>query len=166
MASLCGGTVHGFYLDEQAPAGEILWLATLLAMGVTALAAWAIGAKLIFSSRVSSWVLGAAAVQFAAFGLAVLSWSQKFAIALVNNLPAVVFLLFALCLAYRSKRERKLLIAALGVALALLAGLLQQLGVGLHPVYFNHNALYHVVQAIALLLFFLGGSRLVCNSPP
>jgi hypothetical protein len=30
----------------------------------------------------------------------------------------------------------------------------QQLRIGLHPAYFNHNALYHLVQAVALALVF------------
>jgi len=37
----------------------------------------------------------------------------------------------------------------------LLASYLQQRGVGLHPIYFNHNALYHALQAVALLLIFV-----------
>lgn len=31
-----------------------------------------------------------------------------------------------------------------------IAAALQQLGAGLHPEYFNHNALYHAIQALAL----------------
>jgi len=34
------------------------------------------------------------------------------------------------------------------------ASALQQLHVGLHPRYFNHNALYHLIQGIALALLF------------
>src|SRR5437667_11495607 len=52
-ASLCGGTVHGFFLDEQTLGYAILWPTTLLAMGVTTFSIWGIGAKLLFSSRVA-----------------------------------------------------------------------------------------------------------------
>ncbi|MGH9399050.1 MAG: DUF6962 family protein [Thermoanaerobaculia bacterium] len=39
---------------------------------------------------------------------------------------------------------------------AFIAAGIEQAGVGLHPVYLDHNALYHVIQAGALLMLFLG----------
>ena len=36
-----------------------------------------------------------------------------------------------------------------------LGALLQQLHVGLHPVWFNHNALYHALEGAALAGLFL-----------
>jgi hypothetical protein len=36
---------------------------------------------------------------------------------------------------------------------------LQQAGVSIHPVYFDHNAVYHVVQAVAVVLLYLGFQR-------
>jgi len=160
-ASLCGGTVHGFFLDMQTLGSVILWPMALLAIGVTTLSTWAIGAKLLFEGRVVRWVLIAAGVQFALYGIVVLCLTQKFWVAIVDNLPAVLFLLLALGLAYRREPHRSLLLAAGGPALTLVAALLQQLRVGIHPVYFNHNALYHVLQAVALFLFFQGGRWLV-----
>lgn len=40
------------------------------------------------------------------------------------------------------------------LALTAIAAALQQLGVGLHPEYFNHNAFYHAIQAFALWLLY------------
>ncbi len=31
--------------------------------------------------------------------------------------------------------------------------------VALHPVYFDHNAVYHVVQAVALVILYIGFER-------
>ena len=53
--------------------------------------------------------------------------------------------------------------AAGGLSLTLVAAVLQQLQVALHPDYFNHNAVFHVVQAVAMLLFFLGGRSLASD---
>src|SRR5436309_2532910 len=50
-ASLCGGTVHGFFLDKETPGAAILWPMTLLAIGVMTLSTWAIGARLLFEGR-------------------------------------------------------------------------------------------------------------------
>ena len=163
-ASFCGGTVHGFFLDEQSWGHTIFWPATLLAMGVTSLSAWVIGAKLLFSRRIARWVLVVAVLQFGFYSIVVLFRTEEFWVAILDNLPAVLFLIIALGLAYRREKQGSLLLAAGGLALNLVAALLQQLGIGIHPVYFNHNALYHVLQAVALFLFFLGSRWLVCTN--
>ena len=46
---------------------------------------------------------------------------------------------------------------AIGLAIGLV---LQQAGLGIHPVWFNHNDLYHVIQAAALVLVARAGRRL------
>ena len=43
-ASLFGGTVHGFFLDADSLGHAVLWPTSLLAIGLTAMTAWAIGA--------------------------------------------------------------------------------------------------------------------------
>ena len=161
IASLFGGTVHGFFLDEQSLGQAILWPATLMATGVTALSAWAIGAKLLFSNRVARWVIVAATVQFVCYSAAIIFWSQEFRIAIVNSVPAMLFLFTAIAQAYRREKHSSLLLGAGGLAPTLIGGLGQQLQVGIHPVYFNHNAVYHVLQAVALFLVFVAGRRLV-----
>src|SRR2546428_12921361 len=45
VASLAGGTVHGFFLDVRTLGHAVLWRTTLIAIGVTAACAWAIGAS-------------------------------------------------------------------------------------------------------------------------
>jgi hypothetical protein len=44
----------------------------------------------------------------------------------------------------------------LGMVLTLVAAVVQQRRIALHPTYFNHNALYHAIQAIALGLIYVG----------
>jgi hypothetical protein len=43
---------------------------------------------------------------------------------------------------------------------------LQQAGVAVHPVYFDHNAVYHLVQAVALVLLYLGFRRVSETTAP
>src|SRR6266700_3934420 len=52
-----------------------------------------------------------------------------------------------------------------GLALSMLAALLQQARIAIHPVYFDHNALYHVVQALALVLLYFGFLASRADSP-
>jgi len=160
-ASLFGGTVHGFFLDEQTRGQAVLWPATLLAVGVTALAAWVIGAKLLFGRQVVTWVMIAALAQFAVYSVIVFLGMTEFWIAILDYLPAACFLLVALAILYRRERHAGLALAVGGLALTITAASLQQCKVALHPVYFNHNALYHVLQALALFLLFLGSRWLV-----
>ncbi|MGH7136459.1 MAG: DUF6962 family protein, partial [Pirellulales bacterium] len=77
IASFCGGTSHGFFLDEQSLGYAILWPTTLIAMGLTALSMWVIGARLTLSERVVRWVCVAAAGQFALTTAVVLCLSQN-----------------------------------------------------------------------------------------
>src|SRR5207244_3794323 len=111
----------------------ILWRITLIAIGVTAASAWAIGARVLFPAPTARRIVIAAAAAFAAYCVVTLFITQDFRAAVVFYLPAVLFLLVALSVAYAP---------------------------ALHPRYFNHNALYHLIQALALWLLFLGLRRL------
>jgi hypothetical protein len=161
VASACGGTVHGFFHEEQTTGYAILWRATLLAVGVATLANWATAAGLLFSQRATRWVIIAAGVQFVAYCVAVIFLTQDFRIAIADNLPAVLFLIVALLLTYRRQSRTGLLVAAGGLSLTLLAARLQQFQIAIHPHCFNHNAVFHVIQATAILLLFLGCRSLI-----
>jgi hypothetical protein len=141
----------------------VWWTATLLATGVSALATWAFGAHLLASRRVARWIVLFAGVQFVIYAAMVLFYTNAFWAVIAINLPAVLFLLAALAVHFRRTRNGTALVMASGLALSIVAAALQQLNFGLHPVYFDHNAFYHLLQAIVLLLIFLGGKRL-CDS--
>lgn len=153
-ATLAGGTVHGFFLDERTLGAVILWPATLLAIGMAPLAAWGIAATIQFRHPVARWFVIAAGAVFAGYAGTVLFVSQAFAVAVVNYLPAALFLALVFGLAYRRTRARAVLLGLIGLALTFMASAVQQTGIALHPVYFNHNALYHVIQGAALFLIF------------
>lgn len=167
VAPLFGGTVHGFFPAESSPGHVVLWPATLIAIGVAACGGWAIGARLIFRPPLAAWIIAAACVELFLYALLVLLNGRAFRVAVLNYLPAALFLLGALLVgAKRAERRgaegaaRPFRIAALGLLLTFVAGAIQQLGIGLHPTLLDHNALYHVVQAVALVLFFLGARHL------
>ena len=160
VASLAGGTVHGFFLDDRTLGNAVLWRITLIAIGVTAASAWAVGARVLFPGPTARRISIAAAAAFAAYCVVTVFITQEFRAAVVFYLPAVVFLLVALSVAYARARERAILPAVAGLGLMFIAAAVQQAGIALHPRYFNHNALYHLIQALALWLLFLGLRRL------
>ncbi len=156
VAALAGGTVHGFFLDVRTTGRAVLWPAAMLALGGTALSTWAIGARIQFSRRLARLVTLCATVVFALYCALVLFVTQSYSLAIGHYVPAVCFLVGVFALAYRRTRARPVGFAFLGLLLTLVASGLQWGRVGLHPVYFNHNALYHLIEAVALYLIFCG----------
>jgi hypothetical protein len=55
---------------------------------------------------------------------------------------------------------------AVSFAISLLAAAVQQARIAIHPEYFDHNAVYHVLQAIALVLLYKGFLRAPMTSGP
>jgi hypothetical protein len=163
LAGLAGGTAHGFFNDEQTAGSAILWQAALICIGATAVAAWAIGAELLFSRKTARWISAAAAAEFGAYCLAVLLVTQEFWIAMADYLPAALFLLVALAVKYRRATHRKIAIGIAGLALTFVAAAVQWAAIPIHPDYFNHNALYHTIQGGALFLIFLSARFLLDN---
>ncbi len=156
LAALLGGVVHGIGFESDSRIGGLLWRAVLVLIGLSALAGWRIGASLTLSGPAERVVRAMAAVLFGAYCLVVLFVYPKFSIAVANYLPAMVFTLVCLILAARSRGSRPLAVAAAGLMISLFAAALQQREIGIHPVYFDHNALYHVIQMVAFALLFVG----------
>jgi hypothetical protein len=161
LAALTGGTVHGFFPDERSLGFRILWSITLLAIGGTAVSAWAIGARLVLHERPADRLIATAAAVFAGYAVLVLFVTQSFALAIAHYAPSALFLLSAFAVRYARTRAPHLGLGASAVALMLIAAALQRLAVAPHPVYFNHNALYHAIQALALLLLYHGARPLI-----
>lgn len=158
-AAALGGTVHGFFAAEGTTAHEVLWSATLISIGVAALAAWGLGARLVLRDGLARGLIGLAGLVFLAYVALVLAGYREFRIAILHYVPATVFLLLAVLLANRRRPGSGLRLAAAGLALSFVAALLQQLGIGIHPVWLDHNALYHAFEAGALVLLYVGLTR-------
>ncbi|MBA3342587.1 MAG: hypothetical protein H0T48_12245 [Gemmatimonadaceae bacterium] len=165
-ASLLGGTVHGFFAEASSTGRLVLWPATLLSILATSLAAWTIGAILHLDERRATLVRRLAIAQLLIFALVVLFVTSKFYVAIIAYLPSTLFLLFTLLAAYRRRPDAGVKWGVTGLALTLAAAALQQLGVGIHPVYFDHNALYHVIQGVALWMIFLAARSISSARPP
>jgi hypothetical protein len=155
IAAVAGGTVHGFFLDESSHGYSILWPFTLIVIGVTALFGVQIGSALQFCPPITTYINRGAVAIFLAYCAVVLFFRSDFRVAILDYVPALVFLGVTFLLAYRRRNQPRLLIGFIGVCTMLLAAAAQQAKIGIHPVYFDHNALYHVLQGIALFMVFL-----------
>lgn len=162
--ALFGGTVHGFFLDERTLGYRILWPATLLALGVTSMTMWFVGATAALQEPRATWLRRAAVAALLVYATVVLFADSRFVVAIAMYLPATVFLLITLCVLYARQRTRALAIGIAGLLLTFAAAAVQQLRIAVHPVYFNHNALYHVMQGIALAMIYVGARSLTSTS--
>lgn len=166
LASLLGGTVHGFFKSADSPGRAILWPATLLAILTSGLAAWFAAARLELGSRAEGAARAIAAVLLIAMALTVLFVTRNFAIAIAGYLPATLFLLYSLVSAYRRNKARAVAWGIAGLFLTLVAAVVQRLHVVIHPVYLDHNAFYHVLQGGAFWMIYKAARFVSTVRPP
>jgi hypothetical protein len=159
-AALWGAIFHAFFPDETAtPSGFLAWLPVALSILIAAATMLELGLRILvprLRPRVRRSIVAMYAIVFAAVLLLV---DESFTGMVRFYLPALLLLLIAAGQqAMRSRSVGWTLIAS-GLVMSAGAALLQQVGVSIHPVYFDHNAVYHVLQGIALVFLYLGFGR-------
>ena len=166
LASLLGGTVHGFFKEADSAGRAILWPATLLSILVTGLAAWLAATLLQLQGNMATMARRAGLAVMALLAMLVLFVTRAFFVAIIAYLPATAFLLLSIVAAYRRSKARALRWGILGLTLTFLAAGVQHFHVAIHHVYFDHNALYHVIQGVALWMIFRAARYLSTVRPP
>lgn len=106
----------------------------------------------------------AAAIAYAVYAALIVLVAPVFSLALAHYLPAALFLLVALARAWRQTHDPRVREALLGLVVLLAGSVVQWRGIALHPIYFSHNALYHVIAGVGLVLLFRGSRRLTAAS--
>ncbi len=155
LGAVFGGTVHGFFNDPSSLRYRIFWPASLISIGMVTLATWGMASTIYFSSGTARWVSQGAAFVFMLYVGIILFIRQHFWIAICDYLPASLFLLGVWITVYRRTKAKPVLTGIYGLILTLLAAGVQLGKVAIHPLYFNHNAFYHLIQAAALFMVFL-----------
>ena len=154
LAALVGGTVHGFLTDSQSPAARFCWLVTMIFLGITAFAEYGIGARLMLSPQLGNLLIVVAMMIFVTYLTTILLWNTTFRIAVIDYLSGLIFVLIAFVQMYFRYRSRSALAGVMGLLLTVGASAVQQAHISIDRRYFNHNALYHLLEAIALLLIY------------
>jgi uncharacterized membrane protein YfhO len=154
IATLCGGTYHGFQLPSTIEWS--LWRTLTYALSLSS--SCMLAATLYqFPRQVRAWGLGAIALKSALY----LSWATShpdFLYIIVDYISAMLILLaIHIRLAIHHKKHSTWII--LGVLTSLFAAVVQGLGLSL-TVHLNQNDLYHLVQMVALYCFYKG-ARLI-----
>ena len=164
LAAALGGTVHGFFEDANSGGHQLLWRLTMLAIGATAWFGTGTAATIHFGSATARALARFAAAVFVLYCFVVLLIKDDFVVAIIDYLPVMLFLGWAFLAAYQRTKRPAFIAGFTGICVMLIAAGVQQAKLGLHPHYFNHNAVYHVLQAIGLFLVFLTGRDAGNNS--
>ena len=153
-AALVGGTYHGFGPSMGESAAGLVWRATLLLLVLTAAT---MGMTLVTACLPPArQQVGTAIVWIKSSGCAVLAMVQPIFLIAILDYGLTMLALAAAALFVR--RPWSLPMVA-GVAFSILGAVVQQAGWA--PAHhFNHNDLFHVIQAIAIGFFFQAGRRL------
>ncbi len=161
VAALLGGTVHGFFPDPRSSMARVSWLTTMIFLGLTALAEYGIAAHLLLTSRLANIFILAAGLIFGIYVAIVLFWNSTFRIAVIDYGAGLILLLIGFSWLYSRDRNRAALVGIAGLFLTVAASLVQQAHISISTRYFNHNALYHLLEGIALFLIYRAGQSLV-----
>lgn len=164
FAALVGGTVHGFLTDPQSRATRICWVITMIILGIAALSEYGLSARILFAPRSANLATSAAFLIFAVYAALVVAWNDSFRIAVINYIIGLLFLAAAFLRLYAGNRSRAALIGLAGLLLTVGASIVQQARIAIHPRYFNHNALYHLLETIALFLIYISARSLICTT--
>jgi hypothetical protein len=145
LGAFLGGTWHGLVRSD------LLWKATVLAVGVASFGMLAGSAVATLSGIARKAVLGFAAAKFCVYFIWMLKRDDFIFVVLDTG---IAFAAVALLHLWRFNRW-----ILAGVAGSVAAALVQASGFALHR-HFNHNDLYHVIQIAAMALLYRGARQL------
>lgn len=158
VGALSGGVSHGFAPHLSEAAYAVIWRVTLYSIGVASYYMVAGTARAVLRHRIASWMIVVAAVKLAGY----LYWTTvrpEFSLAVYDYVPNMLAVLVMGILLKRRRRDPSGFWLAAGVVVSFLAAGIQLSGLSLAE-NFNHNDLYHVVQMVALVMFYRGAARL------
>lgn len=160
LAALIGGTVHG--VGHLVPPGleQAVRVVTMMAIGTgsTCLLAGVVFAS-VGPGPIRRLLFGLCALHLTVF-LAWIARYPHFRYVAYDSAPAALAVLVFLIRRWRRSGSAAAAQGTAGMLLSMAGAVAQQARLGIHPVWFNHNDLYHVIQAGALWLLHRAGREL------
>jgi hypothetical protein len=158
LAALLGFVTHAFIPNETSRLFAVVWRILLLSIAVAGSATWSAAGLLWPNLRLQRAAVQLAGISLMVFAALILlnvrHWAEGYGIALLSYGPAMLFLLASFAVAARTQQRTRSIFGVLGVLLSFAAAVIQQSSWSVGPL--DHNALYHVIQAIGLVLIFIG----------
>jgi len=158
LAALLGGSSHGFAPVLPPLAAVLLWKATVLSVGAASFGLLAGSAAGTTSPPVARIFLVLAAAKLAIYSAWML-FHDEYVYVIVDTGTALAGIAVLHLWSLTTRRDAASAWMLAGVAVSLLAAAVQASGFAVSR-NFNHNDLYHVIQIVAMFLFYAGGRRL------
>lgn len=152
LAAFLGGTWHGFFSGAESAFGTLLWTMTLISLGLTAALLWRVAAVLT-PIRFWSRAFGGIAIAQSLVFLALLFWTDRFALGSLSLVPPLCAMIVLYLNRYRRNAQARLLAGLFGFLLIPAAGTILSWNLTIAPL--SPIALYHVVQTVAFWLVFV-----------
>ena len=147
---------HAFFpANTTTLPGFIAWIPVSLSIVVASSAMLEL-ALVTLAPRLSRTIRRAIVLVRAGVRGVVLLVDESFTSIVRFYLPALLLLLLGAVVQAVRGRDRAWGLIAAGLLVSIAAAWFQQARVAIHPVYFDHNAVYHVVQCVALVFIYLG----------
>jgi uncharacterized protein DUF6962 len=160
-AAFWGAIFHAFFPGDTATSpGFVAWLPVALSICVAAAAMLELALRIVVPRLSLGGRRAILAAYAAGFGGVVLLVDESFTSIVRFYVPALVLFLIGSGWQAISGRGGGWSSIAAGLLISAGAALLQQAEVAIHPDYFDHNAVYHVLQSIALVFLYLGFRRI------
>lgn len=164
VAALAGGVAHGYLEVPRRPAFAVAYDVVVHAVLVATAACWVLGVRASCPPGRWRWAAWGAAVV-----VALVAWGAgrpaSFAGALAVALTGMAPLLLAFVLAEVRAPGAGTLHGVVGLLLVLAAAMLWRAEVAIPALRLGPDAVFHVVQAIALVPLFAGARALTRRSP-
>ncbi len=159
-AALWGAIFHAFFPAGTATlTGFIVWIPVALSVLVVGATLLDLGLRCLLPRLAPPKRRVIVATYAVAFAAVVLLVDESFSTIVRFYGPAVVFFLIAAAREAMRTRAVGWTLVTAGFAVSVTAAVIQQTRVAIHPVYFDHNAVYHVVQGGAVILLYFGFRR-------
>lgn len=165
-ASLAGAALHGLTRDQEDPRRRALWRFALGSIGLASVSSWFLGARLALAGEASRSVPRVATIAHVPYFAVVLSGDRPFGTAIASYVPGALFLGGSLASRLRDRRDRRSAATALVALLITFAAAgVQVRRIGLSR-RFDHNALYHALQAIGIAVFYRAATDMLGTVGP
>ncbi len=159
-AAFWGAIFHAFFPAGTATlSGLVAWGPVVLSIVIAAAVMLGLGLRILIPRLRPGAERGIVVTYAASFATVSLLLDHSFSSIVYFYLPALLLLLAATGRQAIRSRSAGWTLIVTGLLMSAGAAMLQQARLAIHPVYFDHNAVYHVVQSIAVLFLYFGWRR-------
>ncbi len=159
IASVLGGTAHGFRPVLSKAIHAVIWRTTLATIGITS-ATMVIGLTLVRMTGILKMII-IVTTSFLLIGyLILISFKDEFIYAIIGYVPSILFVLVVETITIfvndRDPERTSAIWNLIAVGLSAVSTTVQAKKIGISK-NFNHNDLFHLIQMLGMYCFFRAG---------